>query len=42
VTQSLEHSLWNMLRTVEERILLLQHVADHACDHQDIQVAEVA
>jgi hypothetical protein len=31
-----------MLRTVEESILLLQHLADHARDHQDSQVAEVA
>jgi two-component system chemotaxis response regulator CheB len=42
VTQSLEHFLWSTLRTMEESILLLRHLAQHACDQQDTQVAEVA
>jgi len=42
VTQFVENSLWNTLRTMEESILLLQHLADHAGDHQDSQVAKVA
>jgi two-component system chemotaxis response regulator CheB len=42
VTQSLENSLWSTLRTMEESILLLRHLADHARDQQDSQVAKVA
>jgi two-component system chemotaxis response regulator CheB len=42
VTQSVENSLWSTLRTMEESILLLQHLAHHAHDHQDSQIAKVA
>ena len=42
VTQSVENSLWSTLRTMEESILLLQHLAHHAHDRQDSQVAKVA
>ena len=42
VTQSVVNSLWSTLRTMEESILLLQHLAHHARDHQDSQIAKVA
>jgi two-component system chemotaxis response regulator CheB len=42
VTQSLEHFLWSTLRTMEESILLLRRLAQHARDRQATQVAEVA
>ena len=42
VTQSLEHFLWSTVRTMEESILLLRHLAQYARDQQATQVAEVA
>jgi two-component system, chemotaxis family, protein-glutamate methylesterase/glutaminase len=40
VTQSLEHFLWSTVRTMEESILLLRHLAQYARDQQATQVAE--
>jgi two-component system, chemotaxis family, protein-glutamate methylesterase/glutaminase len=42
MTQSLEHFLWSTVRTMEESILLLRHLAQYARDQQATQVAEVA
>jgi hypothetical protein len=42
VTQSLEHFLWSTVRTMEESILLLRHLAQYARDQQATQMAEVA
>jgi two-component system, chemotaxis family, protein-glutamate methylesterase/glutaminase len=42
VTQSLETSLWSTIRTMEESMLLLQHLAQHARDQQDSRLADVA
>ena len=37
VTQSLEHFLWSTVRTMEESILLLRHLAQYARDQQATQ-----
>jgi two-component system, chemotaxis family, protein-glutamate methylesterase/glutaminase len=42
VTESLENSLWSVLRLMDEKVLLLQHLAQHARDQQDYKVAELA
>jgi two-component system, chemotaxis family, protein-glutamate methylesterase/glutaminase len=42
VTQSLEHFLWSTVRTMEESILLLRHLAQYGRGQQATQVAEVA
>jgi two-component system chemotaxis response regulator CheB len=42
VTESLENSLWSALRLMDEKVLLLQHLAQHARDQQDYKVAELA
>lgn len=38
----MENSLWSMLRTIVEIMLLLRHMAHHAHHQQDTQVPEVA
>jgi two-component system, chemotaxis family, protein-glutamate methylesterase/glutaminase len=42
VTESLEESLGNTLRLVNEKILLLRHLSKHARDLKDVALAEVA
>ena len=42
VTESLESSLWNTLRGIDEVMLLLRHLAQHARDRKDVGMAEVA
>jgi two-component system chemotaxis response regulator CheB len=42
VSGSLETSLWNTLRTVQESMLLLRHLAQHARDREDDHLAERA
>jgi two-component system, chemotaxis family, protein-glutamate methylesterase/glutaminase len=42
VTGSLENSLWSTLRVIDERVLLLRHLAQHARDRQNVGLAEVA
>lgn len=42
VTGSLENSLWSTLRVIDERVLLLRHLAQHARGRQDVGLAEVA
>jgi two-component system chemotaxis response regulator CheB len=42
VTESLEQSLGNTLRLVNEKILLLRHLGQHARDLKDVELAEVA
>jgi two-component system chemotaxis response regulator CheB len=42
VTESLENSLWSTLRVIQERVLLLRHLAQHARERQDVWLAEVA
>jgi two-component system, chemotaxis family, protein-glutamate methylesterase/glutaminase len=42
LTQSLETSLWSTLRTMQESVLLLRHLAQHARDQQDSRLAEEA
>jgi two-component system chemotaxis response regulator CheB len=42
VTESLERSLANTLRLLNEKILLLRHLAQHAREQNDIGLAEIA
>jgi two-component system, chemotaxis family, protein-glutamate methylesterase/glutaminase len=42
VTEALETSLWNTLRVMNESVLLLRHLAQHARDQQDGGLAEIA
>jgi two-component system, chemotaxis family, protein-glutamate methylesterase/glutaminase len=42
VTESLEHSLGNTLRLIDEKVLLLRHLAQHARDRNDVMLAELA
>jgi two-component system chemotaxis response regulator CheB len=42
VTESIEESLWSTLRAVEERVLLLRHLAHHGRDQQEDASAAVA
>ena len=40
LTEYVEDSLWNGIRAVEERIRLLKHLAQHAADVSQLQLAE--
>ena len=40
LTEYVEESLWNGIRAVEERIRLLKHLAQHAADVSQLQLAE--
>lgn len=42
LSESLENSLWGTLRTLEERLLVLQHLARHARDEAEAALAEAA
>ncbi len=42
VTESLESSLWQTLRGIDEMMLVLRHLAQHARDRQDARLAELA
>jgi two-component system, chemotaxis family, protein-glutamate methylesterase/glutaminase len=41
-TESLEKSLWSTLRVIDESMLLLRHLAQHARDRQNVGLAELA
>jgi two-component system, chemotaxis family, protein-glutamate methylesterase/glutaminase len=42
ITESLETTLWSALRTVNETMLVLRHLAQHARDREQAVLAEVA
>jgi two-component system, chemotaxis family, protein-glutamate methylesterase/glutaminase len=42
VTQTLENSLWSTLRAMQERVLLLRHLATQAREQQESHLSEVA
>ncbi|GGK28686.1 hypothetical protein GCM10008955_23040 [Deinococcus malanensis] len=41
VTESIEDSLWNALRAMDESQMLLRHMAEHYADMGDTRTAEV-
>ncbi|WP_437653274.1 chemotaxis protein CheB [Sorangium sp. So ce1182] len=41
VTRHVEDSLWNAVRTIEESIMLMRHVSNHARDQGDVAHAEL-
>jgi two-component system chemotaxis response regulator CheB len=38
--QAIETALWNSIRALQEKVLLIQHLADHARERDDRQLAE--
>lgn len=40
ISESIEDAMWNAIRTIEERVMLLQHVARHLREAGDIDGAE--